>query len=237
MKKVLIASIAAAVAVIAAVVAVVCVCCLGNCGGNDEETYKVTTITESEFKPALTAVYGLEHSVYCEMSVSFEDEDSGEAANVLYHYWFDVTSKSNHVYCDLGDGKDNKMDFYIWQGSDGKYYEVSHDSSALKCEITKEEYEEKLREDAEIYTGESVLPFIVENFNFTDFTYDEVNKAYQATYRADGADELYALQFGDGKLVKFTVVGKEMTVNCTFKYNDIEVTIPNDILNMPATQN
>lgn len=224
---------------IAGVAAAACAFAFTACGGDDDKNQETSyTVTEAEWKSAITSVYDCKQGV--EANSKFV---GGEADGCNYIYRYDNVNKSISLHI-----KEDPDDYYcyLWQ-NEGKYYDYLLSDEAT-TQISKETYDDELQMLVVSYTGNG-LPYalIEDNDSFKNATYDEANKAYKgSSVQSEGHEAVkfnFTLKFENKKLVK--LIGEllkednqtvHMTITVEYKYDNITVTIPDDIKNMPVTE-
>ena len=207
------------------------------CGGDEGETPDgtdkevVTTVTAKEWEVAMALPYDGKHNVQFKAIEQKFPGDGSTVVNIWYGY-FDVANEAN--YYERGN-MDEATEYtirerdYCWKSGD-KYYGIGR-FWGEKQEISKADYENNLKDKFDYFDVNRVFPGISEKYN--EFSYDEASKEYKLTER--GMD--YTVKFENGKLIKYTDVRTNGTIDTLeIKYENVKITIPQDILNAPVSK-
>lgn len=202
---------------------VICVLAFTACGGDKKEEEVRTTVTEEEWKTAVTQLYDGKHNVDGKITMEFTEETE----TVIYDF------KYNHTNQFFWYKYGNK-DYYFWNEND-KYYEYGFEfENAYKDEVDKDDYEELIDDFyKEMACGYFVLDGVAENYSFSALTYDEENKVYKATFEQEEISYDCTMKFENGNLVKFVGVNEQfLTVTVEYNHGNFSLIIPQTIIDM-----
>ena len=195
--------------------------------GEDNKPQIVYTVNEEEWKAALLELFDGKHSVTCK-SVVNDDEDVWSGI-----YEFDCINKVEHSDFVYEQGE---IEDYTWIENDGKVYAASKIEDMVSKQIVSNEYYEiVILENLWACGGYFLIDCKIYE-KYGDFSYDENDKEYTLTSKTEEDSVNYILKFEDGKLVEFFVEVNEIyTYSYIYTYNKV-VTVPENILNMPVTE-
>lgn len=190
---------------------------------------EAVTVTVEEWETALSAVSDGKRSIECKYHgkvVVYGDE---YVTDILFVY-----DKENEIARYDYKSEDLNYELYCWRGSGGKYYVMGTEASkTFKQEVGKAEFETAVKNYLETaVSGEEIIYEITDKFG--EFTYGEESKDYKGNLQLFDLPFEITLKFENGKLVKFDILQGETVMAMDFNYNDIVLTVPKEILDMPV---
>ncbi len=199
-----------------------CALSLTACGETKEISY---TVTEDEWKSAITSVYDCGQTVQCvAQQKRLGNGSEGESVGEKFKLCFDSSTKT--VKIDL-EGGGEKYTTYIW-ADNGNYYQYLEGEG--KCRISEKQF--TLMSTS--YANGALIALTRDEQSFANATYDGESKQYKGSCVLD--DHVYecSLKFENGKLVQLIATDEDTQVTCEYKYEKVSVTLSDEIKNLPS---